>query len=112
MENLEEQIITRLNNYLEKYGFCIRSVDTDANLFGPYHDVFNWGLFIISYSGDSIIHRRRITLWKTSNDMLLSKKHNVFKDITYSPYNKACDLRYCISNNLEELAMKMDLMGI
>ena len=120
MENLEEQIITRLNNYLEKYGLCIRSVDTDTDLFGPYYDVYNWGLFMTSYSDDSIIHRHRIILWKTSNDMLLSKKHNifkyvkyyVFKYVKYSQYNEVCDFRYCISDNLEELAMKMDLMGI
>ena len=112
MENLEEQIIKRLNNHLEKYGFCIKSTDTDAHLFGSYYDMFSWGLFDKNYSNKFTMGYRIVYLWKTSNDMLLSKKHNIFKNITYSPYNKACDLRYCISDNLEELTMKMDLMGI
>lgn len=109
MENLEEQIIKRLNNHLEKYGFCIKSTDTDANLFGTYGFLFNWGLFLSSteFSTDD----RIVYLWKTSNDMLLSKKHNVFK-YKYSKYNEVCDFSCCISDSLEELAIKMDLMGV
>jgi hypothetical protein len=110
MENLEEQIINRLNNHIEKYGFCIKSTDTDAHLFGTYGFMFNWGLFLSSSefsTDDRIVH-----LWKTSNDMLLSKKYNVFKYVKYSRYNEVCDIRCCISDSLEELVIKMDLMGI
>lgn len=111
MENLEEQIIKRLNNHLEKYGFYIKSVDTDAHLFGTYGFMFNWGLFI-NYSAEFSLDYRIVHLWKTINDMLLSKQHNIFKYIKYSKYNEVCDLRCCISDSLEELIINMDLMGI
>jgi hypothetical protein len=107
MEILEEQIIKRLNNHLEKYGFCIKSTDTEAHLFGTYGFLFNWGLFK-NYSNEFAMNYRMVYLWQTSNDMLLSKKHNIFKYL----YNEACDLRCCISASLEELAMKMDLLGV
>jgi hypothetical protein len=108
MENLEEQIIKRLNNHIEKYGFCIKSTDTDAHLFGSYYDMFSWGLFK-KYSNEFAMGYRIVYLWKTFNAMLLSKKYNVFN---VTRYNEVCDIRCCISDSLEELAIKMDLMGI
>jgi hypothetical protein len=110
MKTLEEQIIKRLNNYLEKYGFCIKSTDTDAHLFGSYYDMFSWGLFK-KYSNAFAMGYRIVYLWKTSNAMLLSKKHSIF-NVKYSQYNEVRDIRCCIGDSLEELTIKMDLMGI
>lgn len=104
MDNLEKQIIDRLNKYFKKYDISIEKIK---------HDVHNklWtDIFIYGYG--LYTDARGVYFWPTSNDMFFSNTVNIFNVYLYENPNFNKDIEFCKGNSLEEISIKMDLMGI
>ena len=104
MENLEQQIITRLKRFLSKYKMdIVKGLDIkDTNTFMS-------GDLVLVYLDDSSLSYFP-PYWSSINDMLFAPD-NIFM-ILYYLTGRTADIRYCIGDSLEEIIISMDLMGI
>ena len=124
MENLEKEIINRLNTFLSKYHLVITTVDAHNSIYG------------INYYLDDKIFVSCMYGWGSIDEMLFDSSFSIFhklnnynKHVSYysnmQPYENIELHRYkryvTAYNNikylensscLEELTIKMDLMGI
>jgi hypothetical protein len=103
MKNLESHIINRIKTLLMNH---------DMNLDIGSDDVSTGVLF---KSTDLVLYHNKesdtgVYFWTSIDDMLFSKD-NIFY-ILYKYFNFPKYICQCSSTSLEELAMKMDLMGI
>lgn len=105
MNNLEQQIITRLKCFLSKYKMdIVKGSDIkDTNTFMSGDLV----LSELANNLSSIIHYPYF--WTSVDDMLFAHD-NIFTFL----YNtkRTTDIRCCAGDSLEEIIINMDLMGI
>jgi hypothetical protein len=103
MENLEKQIITRLKRYLLKYNLdIVNSSEVDDIMF------FNTDCCLLKYNND--YSASCIYFWTSIDDMLFSAD-NIF---TFLPNHieHSVDFCHCAGDSLEEIIIKMDLLGV
>jgi hypothetical protein len=102
MENLEKQIIKRLNKVLNKYNLdIVTNLDVDDVIF------CNTDL-VLKYNNDN--RPSWIYFWVSIDDMLFAAD-NIF---TFLPNHieHSVNICYCAGDSLEEIIIKMDLAGI
>lgn len=102
MDNLEKQIINRLNKYLKKYNSSIEKIKHDVHN-KSWIDIFDYGL----YTNNRCVH-----FWTTSNEMFFSNTINIFNVYLYEYPNFNENIKFCRGDSLEEIILKMSLMGI
>jgi hypothetical protein len=103
MNKLEKHIINRLKHFLLKYKMDI--VDgSDIK-----DDIFMSGdLVLVDLDDSSLSYYPHY--WTSINDMLFSPD-NIFM-YSYYRTGRIADIRCCIGDSLEEIIIKMDLMGV
>ena len=94
MENLEEQIINRIKTLLINHNM---NFALDLGFKSAY--------VVLYYNKDP---DTAVYYWVSINDMLFAPD-NIFM---FLHRTKRVDLRCCIGDSLEEIIIKMDLMGI
>lgn len=102
MNNLEQQIITRLKRYLLKYNLdIVTKLDVDDVIFR------NTDL-VLAYNNNN--RSSCIYFWTSVDDMLFAAD-NIF---TFLPRHieRSANICQCGGDSLEEIVMKMDLIGI
>ena len=103
MNNLEQQIITRLKCFLSKYKMdIVKGSDIkDTNTF------MSGDLVLVNLDDSSLSYYP--PYWSSVDDMLFAHD-NIFTFL----YNtkRATDIRCCAGDSLEEIIINMDLMGI
>ena len=107
MNNLEQQIITRLKCFLSKYKMdIVKGSDTKDNTKAT---VFQDNYLVLSESVNNFSMVYYPYYWISVNDLLFSPD-NIFMFL----YNtkRTIDIRCCTGDSLEEIIIKMDLMGI
>ena len=96
MENLEVKIIKNLNKLLKPYKLIIKTIHFNKSThFNSTINLCNWGVF---NQNTACLH-----FWNTIYDMLFSN------DCIFNVCDK---IKYCKGGSLEEIIIKMDLMGI
>ena len=104
MKTLEEQIINRIKTMLIKYDMNLAIGLDNRPLYG-----------VLFKSTDLVLYSNKesdigLCFWTNINDMLFSKD-NIFY-VLYKHFNFPKYVCQCSSTSLEELTIKMDLMGI
>jgi hypothetical protein len=96
MENLEVKIIKNLNKLLKPYKLIIKPIYfNESTYFNSTINLCNWGVF---NQNPACLH-----FWNTIYDMLFSH------DCIFNVCNK---ISFCKGDSLEEIMIKIDLMGI
>lgn len=98
MKNLEPHIINRIKKLLIKHDMNL-DMGSDDNLLTTY--------LVLYYNKEPDIG---VYFWANINNMLFSKD-NIFY-VLYKYFNFPEYICQCSSTSLEELAIKMDLIGI
>jgi hypothetical protein len=99
MENLKDTIIEKLNKLLNSDKLIIKQLHPIDSFSDPtIINLFNFGLFKINDMHYSCLH-----CWNTFYDMLYSNTS------IFNIHNK---ISFCKGDSLEEIIIKMDLMGI
>lgn len=115
MNNLEQQIITRLKHFLSKYKMdIVKGSDTKDTFFQNKYkylvlvELVNNNLSL-EVNNDLPLMKCYPYYWVSVDDMLFSPD-NIFTFL----YNtkRAIDIRCCSGDSLEEIVINMDLMGI
>lgn len=102
MNNLEQQIITRLKHYLLKYNLdIVTNLDVDDVIFR------NTDL-VLAYNNN---RPSCIYFWTSVDDMLFAPD-NIFTFLPSHIEHSANNICQCVGDSLEEIVMKMDLIGI
>ena len=103
MNNLEQQIITRLKRFLSQYKIDIvdgSDIKDDIYISGD--------LVLANLDGSLLAHYS--PYWSSINDMLFASD-NIFI-ILYYFTRRTIDIRCCAGDSLEEIIINMDLIGI
>lgn len=103
MNKLEKHIINRLKRFLLKYKMDI--VDGSDIKDSPF---MSGDLVLVDLDDSSLSYFP--SYWSSINDMLFAPD-NIFM-ILYYRTGRTADIRYCIGDSLEEIIIKMDLMGV
>ena len=109
MNKLEQQIITRLKCFLSKYKMdIVKGSDTKNNTKATVFQ--NKDLVLVELVGNNLYSTIYYPYFWTSVDDILFSPDNIFMFL----YNtkRATDIRCCAGDSLEEIIIKMDLMGI
>lgn len=104
MKNLESHIVNRLKTLLINHDM---NLDMGSDVRVLYGVLFKSTDLVLYSNKESDIG---IYFWTNINDMLFSKD-NIFY-VLYKHFNFSKYICQCSSKSLEELAMKMDLIGI
>lgn len=103
MDNLEKQIVDRLNIHFKKYNSYIEKIKPDTPG-ESWNNIFVYGFFT---------NNKGVYFWSTSNEMFFSKLVNIFNVCVYYKYpNFNKNIEFCKGGSLEEIILKMNLMGI
>ena len=108
MNKLEQQIITKLKCFLSQYKMdIVKGSDTKDNTKAT---VFQNNYLVLSelFSNNLSSMVYYPYYWISVNDMLFAAD-NIF---TFLYHTRRADIRCCIGASLEEIIIKMDLMGI
>ena len=113
MNNLEQQIITRLKRFLSKYKMdIVKGADIKDTLFQNKYlvlaELVNNNL-CLEVSNHLFSMKCYPYYWTSVDDMLFSTD-NIFTFLYAT--KRAIDIRCCAGDSLEEIIIKMDLMGI
>jgi hypothetical protein len=99
MENLEDTIIEKLNKLLNSDKLIIRPrYPINRPIYPTVINMFNFGLFKLTDEFHVCLY-----CWNTIYDMLFSR------DCIFNVHNK---ISFCKGDSLEEIIIKLDLMGI
>ena len=105
MNNLEQQIITRLKCFLSKYKMdIVKGSDTKDAVF---HNKY---LVLSELVSNNLSSTACYPYFWTSVDELLFSHDNIFMFL--HNIKRVTDIRCCAGYSLEEIIINMDLMGI
>jgi hypothetical protein len=97
MENLEVKIIDKLNKILNSDKLIIKLIyPINSHIYPTTNKLFNFGLFKLT--DESCLY-----CWNTFYDMVYSNM------CIFNVHNK---ISFCKGDSLEEIVIKLDLMGI
>ena len=103
INKLEKHIINRLKHFLLKYKMdIVDGLDINDTLF------MSGDLVLVDLDNSSLSYYPHY--WTSINDMLFAPD-NIFMILYYRTMHTA-DIRCCIGDSLEEIIIKMDLMGV
>lgn len=99
MENLENKIIEKLNTILNGDKLMIGPIyPTNSYIYPALNNMFNFGLFKLTDELCVCLYR-----WNTFYDMLYS---------SMCIFNVHDKISFCKGDSLEEIIIKLDLMGV
>jgi hypothetical protein len=102
MTNIEQQLLTRLNKYLKKYEFVIKEMPPNT-FFSNENN--NWAIYMSDVHG---VYTLYIASWESFEKMMFSR-YSLFDALKEL---KFYDISQCKGASLEEISIKLSLIGI